>query len=206
MYILENMFQLSDIKIKKSNYISIISDDINISRDILMSFYNYFSEKKNLENKKILIMDYYTGEKIKKTSKYPIYIENSEINSEVELGSKTILYQRILKYFKEKFPIEPTFLTLNSLIENFFLEDIFEQFKKEFSLYSKYSLEFDCKPFTPNDIIKKLDVKYTLDLNKQDINYIPNFEKIKLKLSMYEMNEIIGNKEKIYIFIIQKDC
>lgn len=200
MYILENILQAPNLKIKKSNYISVVTDNIQTSIEILIGFYNYFSEKKVPLEQKVLVLDYLTGEKEQISSKYPIYIGSSEIDSEVELGSKTFLYSRILGYFKEKFPIEPVFLTLNSLMENFFLEDVFENFKKEFSLYSKYSIEFQSNPFTPSDLIKKLDIKYSLNNENKNLNEISNYEKIKLKLSMYEIKEIIGNREKIYIF------
>lgn len=200
MYILENIIQIPNIKIKKSNYISITTNNIEISKEIVREFYNYFSEKKSIGEQKVLITDYLTGEKEQVSSKYPIYIEDSEISSEVELGSKTFLYQRILAYFKEKFPIEPVFLTLNSLMDNFFLEEVSEKFKKEFSLYSKYSMEFQCNPFLPSDLMKKLEIKYTLDSKEQNLNQISNYEKIKLKLSMYEIKENVEKKEKIYIF------
>lgn len=200
MYILENILRAPNLKIKKSNYISIITDNTEVSKEILTGFYNYFSERKIPLEDKVLILNYFTGEKEQVSSKYSIYIANSEIDSEVELGSKTFLYNRVLTYFKEKFPIEPVFLTLNSLIENFFLEDIFENFKKEFSLYSKYSIEFQCNAFTPIDLIKKLEIKYSLNGENQTLNQISSYEKLKLKLSMYEIKNVIGNKEKIYIF------
>lgn len=200
MYILENILRAPNLKIKKSNYISIVTDNIETSREILIGFYNYFSEKKVPFEEKVSVLNYFTGDKEQISSKYPIYIENSEIDSEIELGSKTFLYGRVLAYFKEKFPIEPVFFTLNSLMENFFLEEIFENFKKEFSLYSKYSIEFEAIPFTPSDLIKKLDVKYSLNGEKQTLKQISNYEKIKLKLSMYEIKEVIENREKIYIF------
>lgn len=67
-------------------------------------------------------------------------------------------------------------------------------------MYSKYPIEFQSNPFTPSDLIKKLDIKYSLNNENKNLNEISNYEKIKLKLSMYEIKEIIGNKEKIYIF------
>lgn len=152
MYILEDESKILSIQIKKSNYISIVSDDSNFSKKLLEGFYYYFSEKKLINEEKILIYNYHTGEKEQKSSKFPIYIEDHDIDFEVELGSKTVLYQRLLKYLKEKFPIEPVFITLNSLVNNFFLEDDFEKFKENLSLYSKYSIKFQCSPFSPMDI------------------------------------------------------
>lgn len=200
MYILENISGTSNIKIKKSNYISIITDKTELSRKILEGFYNYFSEKRLSSEEKVLITDYFTGEKEQISSKYPIYIENSEIDFEVELGSKSILHQRILGYFKQKFPIEPVFLTLNTLMDNFFLEDVSEKFKSEFTIYSNYKIDFEFSSFGPSDLIKKINIKYKLDEDEQNLNQISNFEKIKLKLSMYEIGDIIKNREKIYIF------
>ncbi|MGL5125166.1 MAG: hypothetical protein ACRC6U_04180 [Fusobacteriaceae bacterium] len=200
MYILENILGESNIKIKKSNYISIVTNKTELSRKILQCFYNYFSEKKVSIEEKVLIMNYFTGEKEHISAKYPIYIENSEIDFEVELGSKSILHQRILNYFKQKFPIEPVFTTLNTLLENFFLEEVSENFKNEFSIYSNYKIDFQCSLFNPSDLVKKINIKYLLDEKEQNLTEISNFEKIKLKLSMYELRDTIKNREKIYIF------
>ncbi|MGL5191203.1 MAG: hypothetical protein ACRC7S_16310 [Cetobacterium sp.] len=200
MYILENILGTPNIKIKKSNYISIITDKTELSRKILESFYNYFSEKRLSSEEKVLIINYFTGEKEQTSSKYPIYIENSEIDFEIELGSKSILHQRILGYFKQKFPIEPVFLTLNTLMDNFFLEEVSEKFKSEFTIYSNYKIDFEFSSFSPNDLIKKINIKYKLDENEYNLNEISNFEKIKLKLSMYESQDLVKNREKIFIF------
>lgn len=81
MYILENILQAPNLKIKKSNYISVVTDNIQTSIEILIEFYNYFSEKKVPLEQKVLVLDYLTGEKEQISSKYPIYIGSSEIDS-----------------------------------------------------------------------------------------------------------------------------
>ena len=200
LYRIENFEQEKNILIKKSKYISLFSDKTEISRKICEGFYNYFSDKKNMSDKKIIINNNETGEKEQISSKYPIYLYDNDIELEAELGSKTVMYQRIVEYLKEKYPIEPVFLTLNSLMESFFLEETSENLKKDFTTYSEYNMDFDFKDFTTSDLMKKIEVKYLLNSEVKPLEEISNFEKLKLKLSLYEVKNKIEEREKLYIF------
>lgn len=205
MYILEEMENLSRIEIKKSNYISIFSDDMKILQEICDSFYLYFSEKRVISDKKIRILDYRTGEKEKISSKFPIYLSDNSIEEEVEMGSKTILYKRILDFMKEQFPMEPAFSTLNIILDNFLQEEITESLKKDISRYSEYKVDFKIAEFTPNDFIKKIELRYFSCENEIDFKEISNLEKLKIKISIYENSKIIGEREKIYIFYLPEN-
>lgn len=200
MYRIENLEHDRIVLLKKSNYISIIADEVVFSNKICEAIYDYYSNKKGTGDKKVMINNSETGEREQISSKFPIFISDNNLDSEVELGVKTVMYQRVLDYLKEKYPIEPVFLTLNTIMESFFLEEVTENFKKEFSIHSDYNLEFEFKDFSPVEIAKKIEVKYFLDSKEQPIDEISNYEKLKLEVSLHEIKEKIETREKIYIF------
>ncbi len=196
MYSINDISQETTLLLKKANYISIIDDNNIYSKELLINIYNYFSE----QDKKIIILNYLTGEKEQLSSKYPILISDYEIESDIALGTKTLLYKRLLSFFKEKFPIEPTFSTLNLLIDDFLEEEAFKTLKKELTIHSDISLKFKFNEFTPNDLIKKMEINCIVGDEEKKFYDIPYLERLKFKLSLHTTLENSLNREFIYLF------
>lgn len=198
MYCIENYKSIDKIYLKKANYTVIIGDNSNYLKEICEAIYCYFNEKKITSDKKMYITDKNTGEKEQISSKEVIFLENNELNTELELGSKTILYSKILAFFKEKMPIEPSLITLNTLLENFSFDNVAKEFQNRFTEYSEYKLEFLFELFTPTDIVKKINFNFFKEDIEEKYENISNIEKLKIKLSIFDSE--ITPKEKIYVF------
>ena len=209
MYLIENYRAIERIKIKKHNYIVLTGDDTLFLKDICFAFYDYFESKKiikenkDINEKKLYITNFLTGEKEQISSQRAIFIKNNDLQDELELGSKTILHSLLSAYFKEKMPIEPSLRTFNTLLSNFSEEEIFEKLEKELSKFSEYKFDFTFKEFTPNDIIKKIEVNFIRSEVEYQSFSISNLDKLKLKLSLYDKEE--ESLEKIYIFYLPEN-
>lgn len=209
MYLIENYRMIEKLKIKKNNYIVLTGDDTLYLKDICLAFYSYFENKKitkenkEINEKKLYITNFFTGEKEQVSSKKIIFIENNFLEEELELGSKTLLYSLLNEYFKEKIPIEPSLRTLNNLLSDFSEEEIFEELENKISKFSNYNFNFIFKEFTANDIIKKIDIIFMNNNKKHEVYMISNLDKLKLKLSIYDKEN--EEFEKIYIFYLPEN-
>lgn len=178
---------------KLGNYITITGDNEKILEDICSGVYNYYSGKKGEE---IKIRNYYTKKDEQISSKHCIYINETNLENEIELGSKTYFHSKLNRLFKEKIPIEPTLITINSLIQDLELEESTQSLTSEISKFSDYKIKIIFDKLTSTDFIKK--AKITLE-NKEIIESLDYFEKFKIYLGILDEN--ILNKEKIYIFL-----
>ncbi|MBM6823260.1 hypothetical protein, partial [Fusobacterium mortiferum] len=122
------------------------------------------------------------------------YIADENLDSELGLGTKTELTSKLTKLFKEKMPIEPILVTINSLIEDLELEESTIEMSDNISKYSKHKIKFSFEKLAPSDFIKKIRIDF-----EEDEIILKEIEKLKLYLGIMDKNEL--NKENIYIFL-----
>lgn len=205
IYRIENFRSIESVDVKKNSYILLFGEEGNFLRDICMSFDYYFKDKKltkedkDISDKKLAITDFYTGEKLQQSAFDTVFLESNSIEEELEFGSKTVLYGIVNNFIKEKISIEPSFTTLNAILQDFELEESISKLKNELSRYSKYRLELSFQEFSSADIIKKIDIGF-MDEEKAVNQYaVSNIEKLKIKTGIYEQNCNIS-KDKIFIY------
>lgn len=198
MYCIENYKSIEKLYIKKSDYSVLVGEDTIFLKEACEAIYSYFNEKKISNEKKLYITNSETGEKEKVSSVEVIYLEDNNLDIEIQLGSKTILYSRLLNFFKEKLPLEPSLITLNSILDDFSLDNVSEELQREFSKYSNNKIEFKFEEFTAADIVKKTIFNFYEGYEERKYEYISLMEKLKIKLSIFDILD--ENIEKIYLF------
>lgn len=182
-----------EILIKNRNYIILTGDNEVFLKNICENLNNYFNKKgKILKDKdKVEVFNYYSKIKESISSKNVIFLDEERLESEFEIGSKSSLYAKLNDYFKENIPIEPTLITINSLIEELNIEEGTMKLVENISKYSDKKFELSFLKLTASDFIKKIEIKCD--------EVLDSFERLKLYLGILEKEE--ENKEKIYIFV-----
>lgn len=182
-----------EILIKNRNYMVLTGDNEFFLKNICESLNNYFNKKgKILKDKdKVEVFNYYSKIKESISSKNVIFLDEERLESEFEIGSKSNLYTKLNAYFKENISIEPTLITINSLIEELNIEEGTMKLVENISKYSNKKIELSFLKLTATDFIKKIEIKCDEELD--------SFERLKLYLGILEEEQ--ENKEKIYIFI-----
>lgn len=182
-----------EILIKNRNYMVLTGDNEVFLKNICESLNNYFSKKgKILKDKdKVEVFNYYSKIKESISSKNVIFLDEERLESEFEIGSKSNLYTKLNAYFKENISIEPTLITINSLIEELNIEEGTMKLVENISKYSNKKIELSFLKLTATDFIKKIEIKCDEELD--------SFERLKLYLGILEEEQ--ENKEKIYIFV-----
>lgn len=182
-----------EILIKNRNYMVLTGDNEVFLKNICESLNNYFNKKgKILKDKdKVEVFNYYSKIKESISSKNVIFLDEERLESEFEIGSKSNLYTKLNAYFKENISIEPTLITINSLIEELNIEEGTMKLVENISKYSNKKIELSFLKLTATDFIKKIEIKCDEELD--------SFERLKLYLGILEEEQ--ENKEKIYIFV-----
>lgn len=182
-----------EILIKNRNYMVLTGDNEVFLKNICESLNNYFNKKgKILKDKdKVEVFNYYSKIKESISSKNVIFLDGERLESEFEIGSKSNLYAKLNAYFKENISIEPTLITINSLIEELNIEEGTMKLVENISKYSNKKIELSFLKLTATDFIKKIEIKCDEELD--------SFERLKLYLGILEEEQ--ENKEKIYIFV-----
>lgn len=182
-----------EILIKNRNYMVLTGDNDVFLKNICESLNNYFNKKgKILKDKdKVEVFNYYSKIKESISSKNVIFLDGERLESEFEIGSKSNLYAKLNAYFKENISIEPTLITINSLIEELNIEEGTMKLVENISKYSNKKIELSFLKLTATDFIKKIEIKCDEELD--------SFERLKLYLGILEEEQ--ENKEKIYIFV-----
>lgn len=182
-----------EILIKNRNYMVLTGDNEVFLKNICESLNNYFNKKgKILKDKdKVEVFNYYSKIKESISSKNVIFLDEERLESEFEIGSKSNLYTKLNAYFKENISIEPTLITINSLIEELNIEEGTMKLVENISKYSNKKIELSFLKLTATDFIKKVEIKCDEELD--------SFERLKLYLGILEEEQ--ENKEKIYIFV-----
>lgn len=180
-----------EILIKNRNYIILTGDNEVFLKNICENLNNYFNKKGKILKDKVEIFNYYSKIKESISSKNVIFLDEERLESEFEIGSKSSLYAKLNDYFKENIPIEPTLITINSLIEELNIEEGTMKLIENISKYSDKKFELSFLKLTASDFIKKIEIKCD--------EVLDSFERLKLYLGILEKEE--ENKEKIYIFV-----
>lgn len=204
---IENFRSINKIQLKDNNYNVLTGDNEILLKDICEAVDIYFNNKKiskwdkEINDKNLIIQNYFSKEKEKTSSKCSILIEKENIDEEIMLGSKTILYSAFNTFFKNILQTEPLIMTINSLIKELDLEENIVSFNRELTKYSDIKFKFDLEEMTIADFIKKINIK--TEINEENISLLSlnSFERLKLQIGIIEKNVDSIGKDKIYIFI-----
>ncbi|MDO5788508.1 MAG: hypothetical protein Q4P79_03500 [Fusobacterium sp.] len=192
---IQNYKSINSVLLKNRNYTTLIGDDEILLQNICESINNYYNKKiEKSREEKLVICNFFSKTKESISSKNCIYIADENLDSELGLGAKTELTSKLTKLFKEKMPIEPILVTINSLIEDLELEESTIEMSDNISKYSKHKIKFSFEKLAPSDFIKKIRIDF-----EEDEIILKEIEKLKLYLGIMDKNEL--NKENIYIFL-----
>lgn len=204
---IENFRSIDKILIKDTNYNVLTGNNEILLRDICEAFDMYFNEKKiskwdkEVNDKTLIIQDYFSKEKEKTSYKCSVLIKNENIEEELLLGSKTLLYNTFNNFFKNTLLTEPIIMTINSLIKDLNLEENIVSFNEELTKYADIKFKIELEELGISDFIKKITI--TPEIGEKNISLLSlnSFEKLKLQLGIVEKNIATIGKDKIYIFI-----
>ena len=192
---LQNYKNINSILLKNRNYTTLIGDDEILLQNICEGISNYYNKKGDKQKEeKLNLCNFFSKVKEPVSSKNCIYITEENLDGEFALGAKSELTSKLTKLFKEKIPIEPTLITINSLIEDLKLEESTIQISENISKYSNHKLKFSFEKLTASDFIKKIQIEF----EEEDIT-LKEVERLKLYLGVMDKNDI--NKNNIYIFL-----
>lgn len=192
---LQNYKNINSILLKNRNYTTLIGDDEILLQNICEGISNYYNKKGDKQKEeKLNLCNFFSKVKEPVSSKNCIYITEENLDGEFALGAKSELTSKLTKLFKEKIPIEPTLITINSLIEDLQLEESTIQISENISKYSNHKLKFSFEKLTASDFIKKIQIEF----EEEDIT-LKEVERLKLYLGVMDKNDI--NKNNIYIFL-----
>ena len=114
---IQNYKSINSVLLKNRNYTTLIGDDEILLQNICESINNYYNKKiEKLREEKLVICNFFSKTKESISSKNCIYIADENLDSELGLGAKTELTSKLTKLFKEKMPIEPILVTINSCV------------------------------------------------------------------------------------------
>lgn len=153
---IQNYKNINSVLLKNRNYTTLIGDDEILLQNICEGISDYYNKKGDKQKEeKLNLCNFFSKIKEPISSKNCIYIADENLDSEFGLGAKSELTSKLTKLFKEKIPIEPTLITINSLIEDLQLEESTVQMSENISKYSKHKLKFSFEKLTASDFIKK---------------------------------------------------
>lgn len=204
---IENFRSIDRILMKDTNYTVLTGDNEVLLKDICAAIDIYFNDKriskcnKEINDKTLVVQNYFSKEKEKISSKCSILIEEERISEEIQLGSKTALYNAFNTFFKNTLLTEPLIMTINSLIKDLNLEENIVSFNEELAKYSDVKFKIELEEMSITDFIKKIKIR--TEFNEKDINLLSlnSFEKLKLQIGIAEKNIDTVDKDKIYIFL-----
>lgn len=204
---IENFRSIDKILIKDTNYNILTGDNEVLLKDICEAVDIYFNGKKiskwdkEINDKSLIIQDYFSKEREKTSSKCSILIKKENIEEELLLGSKTILYNTFSNFFKTTLLTEPVIMTINSLIKDLNLEENIISFNDELTKYTDVKFKIELEELGISDFIKKMTI--IPEINEKSISLLSlnSFEKLKLQVGISEKNIDTIGKDKIYIFI-----
>lgn len=204
---IENFRSIGKVLMKDTNYTVLTGDNEILLKDICDAVDIYFNDRriskcdKEINDKILVIQNYFSKEKEKISSKCSILIEEERINEEIQLGAKTVLYSAFNTFFKNTLLTEPLIMTINSLIKDLNLEENIVSFNEELTKYSDIKFKIELEEMSITDFIKK--IKIETEFNEKDINLLSlnSFEKLKLQIGIAEKNTNSIGKDKIYIFV-----
>lgn len=204
---IENFRSINKILIKDTNYTVLTGDNEVLLKDICEAVDIYFNDKriskcdKEINEKTLVIQNYFSKEKEKISSKCSILIKEENITEEIQLGAKTTLYNAFNTFFKNTLLTEPLIVTINSLIKDLNLEENIVSFNEELTKYSDVKFKIELEEMSITDFIKKIKIETEIDEKNINLLSLNSFEKLKLQIGIAEKNINSKGKDKIYIFI-----
>lgn len=201
---IRNYRQIEKILIKKRHYTTISGDDIRGLKEIGKGILSYFNNKnkstldKYFGKEKVEVYNFIHGTLVNTSKHKAIFIENIDIDEYLSLGTKSLLNEKLLKVISESLGNEPTFITLNHVIEDLGYDEKILEFKDELSEYSKYQIKFSGRPLTAKDIIKKFDIEILMDDERILPYLVEPYEKLMLVLGM-EKEGILFEETLLFI-------
>ena len=182
---LQNYKNINSILLKNRNYTTLIGDDEILLQNICEGISNYYNKKGDKQKEeKLNLCNFFSKVKEPVSSKNCIYITEENLDGEFALGAKSELTSKLTKLFKEKIPIEPTLITINSLIEDLKLEESTIQISENISKYSNHKLKFSFEKLTASDFIKKIQIEF----EEEDIT-LKEVERLKLYLGVMDKTQ-----------------